>query len=249
MKSQARCHVPVYFYCLYFCSQEKCYSGNKIITSFPVASLAAVQVTAITAGFLVLPPDFLTLYRVPHQPTCSRQRPSGLLTLPFLQSCHLGHHQILLISPPKFILDSHISPLSTTAHASVICLNYSNSHWPTSHPQPHLDPSALWSLEESLKAWISLCYSHSPCSEFPLHFRWDPKCFPAPGKLPGLRARPGLQRLHTALSSPLAPHSVLSHRGLHSVLRKRHPARPSASSFPASERRLHCPHLHCHPVP
>ena len=128
MKSQARCHMLVYFYCLYFCSQEKCYSGNKIITSFPVASLAAVQVTAITAGFLVLPPVFLTLYRVPHQPTCSRQRPSGLLTLPFLRSCHLGHHQILLISPPKFILDSRISPLSTTAHASIICLNYSNGH-------------------------------------------------------------------------------------------------------------------------
>ena len=48
----------MYFYCLYFCNQEKCYSGNKIVT-FPGALLTAIQVTVIIAGLPVLP-------RLPH---------------------------------------------------------------------------------------------------------------------------------------------------------------------------------------
>ena len=51
---------------------------NKIVT-FPGALLTSIQVTVTVAGFPVLPPVFLTLCLVPHLPTCSRQRPSGLL--------------------------------------------------------------------------------------------------------------------------------------------------------------------------
>lgn len=41
IKSHAHCHILVYFYCLYFYCQEKCCSGNKTITSFPVAAILA----------------------------------------------------------------------------------------------------------------------------------------------------------------------------------------------------------------
>lgn len=63
IKSHAHCHILVYFYRLYFYSQEKCYSGNKTITSFPVAAILAFYTSHCrncrAPGSAPSPPDSL----------------------------------------------------------------------------------------------------------------------------------------------------------------------------------------------
>lgn len=106
-------HMATYsvFLLSLFHTLEKCYSGNKTITSFPVV---------VTQAFCTSCCDN---YRAPsptpppsgylHQLSCSGKRPSDLLTLPFLQSCHLSHHQILWMSPqnPSQTLAFPLAPL------------------------------------------------------------------------------------------------------------------------------------------
>ena len=67
---------------------------------------------------------------------------------PEKSTCHLSHHQILLISPPEFGWDSQMSTVSTMAHTSFI----RSSHWPTSHPSliqtlSSLEPVSGWGFE------------------------------------------------------------------------------------------------------
>ena len=77
----------MYFYCLYFCNQEKRYSGNKIVT-FAGALLTAVPITVTIVG-LPVPP------RLPHSllstwsPYLLEAEVPWPVTLSFLQSCRL----------------------------------------------------------------------------------------------------------------------------------------------------------------
>lgn len=121
-KAHAHCHILVYFYGLYFYSQEKCYSANKIITSFPVTAM------------LVFCTSRYKNYRASGSTPCPSDSPLGtsinlpaqgrdpVTSRPSLSSSYqLSHYQILLISVPKFILNSSISALSNnkaTPHSS-----------------------------------------------------------------------------------------------------------------------------------